>query len=225
MKEIYFLVEGQTEELFISQVLAPWMEPYFIFCQPVVLATSKSRSGKKFKGGIANYDKCKNEILRLLENKNALVTTMFDFYGLPADFPGYATAKKKKDYLNIAKYLEEQLFADINNRNFLPYIQMHEFEALLYSSKTGFIEYLQFNPEKHKAFDKIFTQFRNPEEINDNPATAPSKRILAAFPDYNKKSDGVLISSHITLSVIMKKCPHFRQWIEQIINLNKKNTK
>ena len=225
MKEVLFLVEGQTEEAFVTSILAPYLFSKKIICTPVVVSTSKDKSGKKHKGGVINYRKVKNDILKLLKNKHAIVTTMIDYYGLPDDFPGWKESKKKKGSVKMAECIEKALSDDIKNRQFLPYIQMHEFEALLFSDKSGFSQILGFTPKTHAKFDAIFSQYKNPEEINDNPRTAPSKRIESAFPNYQKIKFGVLLSENITLPVMIKKCPHFKQWIENITKLTSQKSK
>ena len=53
----------------------------------------------------------------------------------------------------------------------------------------------------------------SPEEINDDPQTAPSKRILNIFPKYKKVTDGTQIALKVGLEQIRKECPHFDEWM------------
>lgn len=83
-KKIIILVEGQTEERFAKGILAPYLLTKKIVLAVTILNTKTVKDGANFKGGIINYDKVKNDLTRLFHDSSAkLVTTMFDYYGLP----------------------------------------------------------------------------------------------------------------------------------------------
>ena len=103
---------------------------------------------------------------------------------------------------------------DFPDERFIPYIQKHEFEAVLFSSNIGFERYFE---EIAKETQKIIDQYPNPEDINDQPHTAPSKRLLSLNPSYNKVNDGNIIALEIGIETMLEKCPRFKNWIETII--------
>ncbi|MEA5419667.1 DUF4276 family protein [Spirulina sp. CCNP1310] len=64
----------------------------------------------------------------------------------------------------------------------------------------------------------IASQYQTPELINDGLQTAPSKRIIAQFPDYGKAKStfGPQLAEKIGLQVIRSTCPHFNQWLSKL---------
>ncbi len=207
---IYAVVEGQTEEKFIKDILNPYLEDYGKFIYPIIV---KTKTGHK--GGITEYKPIKKDILSLLKDRNVYVTTMIDYYGLPSDFPGMQTRPKGNIYQKVS-YLELEFHKDINHERFIPYIQIHEFESLLFS------DIQVFRSEIQNCLHKIINKFPNPEEINDNPNTAPSKRIEQAYKKagltYNKLL-GVEILKRIGINTLKSRCQHFRDWIDKLISL------
>jgi hypothetical protein len=212
MKRVYLLVEGQTEETFVRELLAPHyvrMEMYLI---PIIVST---RPG--YRGGITSYAKVRPQIERLCkQDTEAVVSTLFDLYGLPEDFPGKRTTEWMQQYngLDKALLIEHALAADILQTNFLPYIQVHEFEALLFTNVSAFEVWT--NDDRVLAPLRAVSATTAPEDINDNPQTAPSKRILSAMRDYQKPVHGPLIACDIGLDAMRAACPHFAQWLGQL---------
>ena len=122
---------------------------------------------------------------------------------------------KKPNKAAQVKSLEEAINGAINDRRFFSYIQLHEFEALLFSSNKGFEYY--FSDEHAEATAAVISSYNNPEDINSSPEGAPSKRLLAIKPDYNKVLEGNLIALEIGIQSILEKCPRFAGWIKAII--------
>ena len=215
MKLIHILVEGQTEQAFVIQVLQPHLLRLGIHANPVILYTKRT-STKKYKGGIQSYQKVRKQILELLgDTYAAVVTTMIDLYGLPEHFPN---AKKMFDMKGVEKALalENAFTKDIEHSKFKPYLQVHEFETLLFSYPKVFKQF--FDSEKYgsgiKNLDRIAQQMQ-PEEIDEGKETAPSKRIITAFPEYKDQKAilGPLLAEAIGLKVIRERCPHFNAWL------------
>ena len=117
--------------------------------------------------------------------------------------------------------MEQCIKDDIKDVRFIPYIQLHEFEALLFASNEGFNSFFD-EIQKEKA-QQIINSYDNPEDINTTPEGAPSKRILAIKEDYDKVLEGNLIALEIGFSKIMEKCTRFRTWIEKLIELCKES--
>ena len=115
--------------------------------------------------------------------------------------------------------LEKAIFEDIGDDRFLSYIQLHEFEALLFSSEAGFEKYWKSNPRVIKEINVIMKKFPNPEDIDDKPQTSPSNRLLKIIGEYDKIIYGNLIALEIDMETILNKCPRFKNWIETLIKM------
>lgn len=133
MKRVLILVEGQTEETFVRDVLAPHFITRNVALTPKILVTRRVKSGGHFKGGVVNYAQVKRELHLLLADTGAeRITTMLDYYGLPEDFPGLAGRPSGTCYQRV-EHVERAFQADIAHPRFLPYLALHEFEALLFT--------------------------------------------------------------------------------------------
>lgn len=222
MKRVYILCEGQSEEVFIRQVLAP----YFININsqhcltPIVTKTSAGH-----KGGGLKYHRIKKEILALLNHKEAFVSTFFDYYALPNDFPKYD--EQDGDIYKKVAILEQGFYEDINDsgdcyQRFFPHIQPYEFESLLFSDIDKIIQAdAEWNHNKicFAKLKTIIDEFNNPEWINNSKHTSPSHRLQAIFPTYSKVFHGRIIASNITITHIREKCSHFNKWCDKIASL------
>ncbi len=213
MKRLYIIVEGQTEQEFVNSVIAPYIQQYGVYSvTPVLIRTSKTG-----RGGFVNYNHFKNDTKRLLYSKKTdFVVSMFvDYFRIPKNIPNKDKWEHVENHLEQIIMMENCIAEDINDNRFIPYIQMHEFEALLFSSNKGFQTY--FTEEESKNTQNIIDTYNNPEDINTSPQGAPSKRLLAIKNNYEKVLDGNLIALEIGISDIIAKCPRFRAWTERLI--------
>ncbi|MBN1340082.1 MAG: DUF4276 family protein [Bacteroidales bacterium] len=173
---------------------------------------------------LISYTKAKNDILTWLREDNnpeVRFTSMFDLYALPNDFPNFDASKKITDTYKRIEFLESAFAEDINDYRFIPYIQLHEFETLLLSKPEVLeVEYFEHSQAINKL-KALLNQFGNPELINDNPETAPSKRIIKLIPEYecNKISAGATIAGLIGIDWLKKNCKHFNDWILKLENI------
>src|SRR5438132_11971896 len=87
----------------------------------------------------------KNDILRFLKQEkggDVFFTTMIDLYGIHAEFPGLSEAEKLRHMPDKRVEALEQAFAKaIGDGPFVPYIQLREFEAYLFSDPTKFRDF------------------------------------------------------------------------------------
>ncbi len=207
-KRLVFIVEGDTEIIFIQNHVCPYLlKKGFNISMHAQTITTNRKLHKK--GGNTSYGKYKNDITRTLSQGNVIVTSLVDFFKLPTDFPGFTTDSLKIDDI------EKAISLDINNTNFIPYIQRHEVESLMFSDKTGF-ELVIDNDEKLSLIDDILQEYSNPEDINSSPQKAPSKRLESIY-NYDKVADGEMIFELIDFDLIINKCPRFRNWIDKIV--------
>jgi hypothetical protein len=216
-KRILILVEGQTEERFVEDVLAPNFYRFDTFFDPRLLITKVVKRGASFKGGVTTYAKYKNDVRRLLTEatRGELVTTLIDYYGLPTDFPGMATRPERSPRDRV-RYVENSIFADCGSpRNFRPFLALHEFEAWLFSSSEE-LPRTMTQPGKRAAIAAIRDAFETPEDINEHPATAPSKRITQVFPAYKKPLHGPIVAARIGIGTIRGECAHFDGWVRDL---------
>ncbi|GKW07314.1 DUF4276 family protein [Pectobacterium carotovorum] len=212
MIRVKIFVEGQTEETFVRDTLAPYFAQQGIYLNAILAQTSRGH-----KGGIVSYGKVKNQITKLCQqDKKAWVTTLIDYYGLPTDFPKVGQGKPVNgDIYSWVSDLENAFDADIAQPNFIPNFLVHEFEALLFCEPEKFADWLE-DKRAIEQLNSIKLAFDSPESINNSPQSAPSKRILAAIPEYQKTLHGPLIAADIGLDTIRQQCPHFEDWLQRL---------
>ncbi|MHA7129221.1 DUF4276 family protein [Algoriphagus namhaensis] len=209
MKRLVFIVEGDTEIILVQKHIVPYLVKLgFTTSMHAQTITTNRKQHKK--GGVTDYAKFKNEVTRTLAQGNVIITTLIDFFRLPNDFPRYTT-----DSLLIHQ-IEDSIHEDFGrNTDFIPYIQRHELEALMFSGREGF-ELVIDKSDQLAKIDEILQTYPNPEDINNNPETAPSKRLIKIF-GYDKTGDGELILEMIGIDQMLEKCPRFKEWIEKLI--------
>ena len=223
MIRVHFIVEGQTEETFVNQILVPYFSIKEIYIDVRSVENSR-RDGNIQRGGIINYQRAKDDIKRwLAQDRKAYLTTMFDFYCLPKNFPGQTGAKERTDPYDKVAYLETEMKKDIDSQMFIPYIQLHEFEGLLFTRPDKIDECMSLNNQSGSVqkLEAILRNFNTPEHTDQE--TPSSKRLKQIYPAYRKVLFGPLIAGEIGISEIKTKCKHFSQWLEQIEKINLQN--
>ena len=221
---LFIYVEGQEEELFVNRVLRGHLSSFRVVVQKPVLAATSFRVGDDDNaevtvGGVTNYDAIRNDVLNQVATGDIaaadVLTTLIDLYALPLTFPGSEeavaqglTGGKK------ALHIEQAWKADIGCANFFPYIQVHEFEALILTRPSVLQAYY---PEHAAGIEQLRSEcalFMTPEDINEVKATSPSHRILARVPTYHK-IDGFRHLQDIGLPELKARCPRFKEWLER----------
>ena len=216
MAKVLILVEGQTEERFVKDILGPDLSAKGIWLIPTIITTKVVYNGPNNKGGTVKYEKIKKQIKNLANDSNSkMVTTMIDYYGVSDDFPG--NPPQGNDCYERIKYRESAFAKDIGLNKFLPYLQLHEFEALLFSEPEKIGETLDQNIAN--SLINVRNNVRTPEEINDNPKTCPHERIESVYGKYNKPLYGLIIAKRIGIKKIRQECPHFNEWINKLESL------
>lgn len=213
MKRVIFIVEGDTEISFIQKCIMPYLYQKG-FTNPMNAQKIITNRKKNKKGGNVAFDYLKNDIERVAATRNILITTFLDFFRLPTDFPGYTTDSLKIEQIEEA--VRENISSIVDRANFLPYIQRHEIEALMYTNMDGF-NYVVDKEESLNKLKEIINQYANPEDINSGSETAPSKRLMKIFP-YQKTTDGEIILEALPIDDIRSKCPRFNEWLENLEN-------
>lgn len=225
MSRVYVLVEGQTEQAFVRDVLTPTLSAYGIYPQAVLLG----KPGHK--GGIRSFAVVQRDISNLLkQDADAFVTTLFDRYGLPSDWPGLAESKQTAELAQAHSRLCQAMHSEVSGkmgpdfraRRFLPYIQFYEIEAFLFATPNETARVLGNNAQA-EDLQEVVNEKGGCENINDGATTAPSKRIIALFPTY-KKGKGInahlpRICTEVGLQTLRAACPLLNRWVEQLASL------
>ena len=224
MSRLLVHVEGETEESFVNEVLSPHLYDHgFSRVSARLIGSARQRNRR---GGIKAWSAVRKDIVNhLREDRRSIATTMVDYYGLPQTgseaWPGRELASGFLLSAKKARTVETALLEDIaqvmgprfEQERFIPYVMMHEFEALLFSDCYGFGRGIG-RPKLVSKFQEIRDGFDHPEEIDDSPETAPSKRVSEVFPEYQKPLMGTLAVLEIGLEPIRAACPHFGSWLD-----------
>lgn len=214
MIRVHVICEGQTEEMFVNEVLAEPFRSKGIYLRPSLIG----KPGHK--GGYFTYSRLLSDLKkRLLSDTTAYCTAFFDFYGLPEDFPGkseakgLSTAEEKANLMRskLVDQLTSKLGGDLMRR-FIPYIQMYEFEGLLFSNPETLASSIGCEDNKDE-FKEIRDAFDSPESINNSKETAPSKRIQKLCVGYDKVTAGSIAAMDIGLNEIRSECSLFDTWL------------
>jgi len=224
---LYLFAEGLTELTFADTVLKPHLARLGVYLHPPILIAHAKKKGRVHRGGGRRYTPMKNDIARFLaQEKGADVffTTMIDLYAIQTDLPGFAEAEKLRHLpVHRVEALEAEFARDLGDHRFVPYIQLHEYEAYLFSDPTWFAYFYDHHERQIAALKDIADKVSSPELIDDGPQSAPSKRIIAELPDYEdaKAAVGPQVAELIGLDVIRGKCPHFASWLSRLEKLGR----
>jgi len=221
--EIVIVVEGKTEQTFVRDVLAPEMSHKGLYLHAALIG----KNGHK--GGNICFERAETDISKFLAQRtDTYVSTMFDYFRIDSEWPGYQASSQQTGATltagDKAEALEQATHQNMITRfpkceaetRFIPYIQMHEFEALLFSCASTLASKMEIQEPVIKG---ILAAYANPEEINTCPEKAPSKRLKVLKKGYRKVVMGKTISKAIGIQGIRKQCPHFNDWLTKLENL------
>ncbi|CAG37926.1 DUF4276 family protein [Desulfotalea psychrophila] len=215
--EVMVIVEGKTEENFVKSLLSKYLSERNIFMS----ATQVTKLGQK--GGDVRFERVKNDIgLHLKQRADTYVTTLVDYYGIK-EWPGLDEVPPRSTPTKIAQIVNRAtsdkvraLFSSLNtDRRFVPYIAIHEFEALLFSDSRILASELGISEEEVTS---VLVKCSEPEAINNSPETAPSKRLdgWAKNGKFAKTSAGIAIAKIIGIAAMRDRCPVFNDWLERL---------
>ena len=225
MNELVVIVEGETEQTFVRDQLAA----HLALRNTSVWAVLPGRH--RIHGGVRKWEGARQDIVRTLK-EGRYCSTMFDYYAMPADWPGRADAVKKL-WNERANTVEERIREDItaamgnrfNPKFFVPYVQLHEFEALAFADVGVLASVLDpigvYSSEiLEQQFASILSKAGHPEAINDGYETCPSRRISGLVPAYKKRAFGPIITSRIGIDTLRVQCTHFGEWLNRLEQIN-----
>ncbi|MBK8260821.1 MAG: DUF4276 family protein [Nannocystis sp.] len=211
MVDLHIIVEGQTEQTFVRELLAPHLGHHGVFAVPRLVGKPGHKGGNSFPAA-------RTDILATLKQRAEIYcTTMFDYYGLRSDWPGYEEARAQPSAAAVS-LLAEHLHAEIARRlpsaadRFIPYFQRHEFEALLFAEPNSLAQNIEVDP---KRVTELLSRYGGePEAINTDKG--PSRHIQELAPSFKKRIDGPLLALDIGLAAIRGRCPHFDTWLTRL---------
>ena len=221
MARLLIHVEGQTEENFVNDLLAPHL--YALGYQGVSARLLGNARQRSHRGGVRPWPGIAREIVNHLKaDVDCFAALMVDFYGMPTDWPGRTAATRLPIPQNaqtvqnaLLTDISQQLGSQFNPRRFIPCVLLHEYEALLFT-ECALLATTINQPQLASSLQLIRDGFATPEHINDSPQTAPSKRLLALYPGYQKTIDGVQAAKAIGLAPIRRACVHFDAWVSEL---------
>jgi hypothetical protein len=217
VSRVVVVVEGETEESFVKGPLAEALCPRQVYLTAIILGIPGQ------KGGRTNYARVQKDLLRQLkQDPNAYCSTMIDFYGLGQGFPGTPLSPCLTNIQKV-EHIERAVKDDICGRipafrpdiRLIPYLSLHEYEALLFSDPDSLAQALK-RPNLAYRFHRIRNEFATPEDIDDSPETAPSKRVIGIYSAYRKVLEGTLAARAVGIDRMRQECEHFRNWLERL---------
>ena len=213
MKRLIVVCEGPTEKEFCQDILYPHFQQFGIVIEAPIIKHSS--------GGIVPWWILKRQLEKHLSEGNVTVTTFIDYYGIKDEhaFPKMDVAKNAHHHIDRVRILEQAMCDDLPDEcrhRFIPHLQLHEFESLLFSDVDVFVRNFADYEFDLQELKKVKAEFPNPEDINNSPKTAPSKRLENAVPGYQKVLYGNCIAMDIGLNKIRQSCPHFNEWINAL---------
>ena len=222
MAHVFLIVEGQSEERYYKTHFAAAYAAHGVYFDVTVMPSKRGVTSRTHKGGAISYDECLNNVRRFLRTAGhcQLVALVYDYYGLhPSFLQGLAlptgriiTAEE------MAATIRQRLEGEINDPRFHFFLQMHEFEAYLFSDPAAVARHFA-DPALLPVLHQVLAGFNDqPEAINNDPATAPSKRLMAALQPryYGKTTDGVAIAGAIGVAGIRARCPGFDAFCQRL---------
>ena len=219
MRNLYFIVEGETEEEFIKRLLIPYLYGQGLIghMQPIMVHMSGGGHGH------SNVKHFLNTIEPVLYYAGEpVITSLLDYFRFPRQQPAFAACGVQPTAAAQAQCLQRALFDAVQRirvyPRFLPYVQLHEFEALLFADVAGH-ELQPFGIQMEVA--AVINDYPSPETINSRPEFAPSKRLAAIYQQhgqrYRKAADAVDIAELIGMERLLERCPLFSQWVRALL--------
>lgn len=218
MTRLLVLVEGDSEELFVQNILSPHLDNFGVYARATGVVSKRLASGMKFTGG-NRWSNVQLSLRPLLADTEAWVTTLLDFYGLPDNFPGvsgvftsHGAARGRVQTVEVA--ISEAMGKP---QRFIPFIALHEFEAWYFASPSKVADYFG-RADVRYAMERACQEVNGPEKINHGKETHPSKR-LEGYGMGFRKTSAVAVLKDIGLGAIRETCPHFNAWLDRLEKL------
>ena len=218
MTRLLVLAEGDSEELFAQNILAPHLEHFGVYARATGVVSKRLASGRKFTGGNL-WSNVRLSLQPLLADSDAWVTTLLDLYGLPDDFPGLSELPSPPGSpLDNVRHVETALLTTMGSpARFIPFIALHELEAWYFANPRKVADFFG-KADIAQAMQRACQEADGPENINHGKETHPSKR-LEGYGIGFRKTSAVTVLKEIGLDAIRANCPHFNAWLTRLETL------
>lgn len=210
MIRLAITVEGDTEENFVKGTLARHLHSRGVAATPILIGRA---SAANVGGGNVTIERLSRDVATLYHSFDA-VSTLVDFYG----FRGKESRTAEALEAILLERVRSMIRRSWDDRKVVPYVQKHEFEGLLFADVAAFAA-VGANPAAIAQLAAVRAAFPTPEDIDDHPTTAPSKRIAGAVLGYKKNADGPLVANRVGLAKIRAQCPRFDSWLTRLESL------
>jgi hypothetical protein len=215
VRHLHILCEGQTEEMLASDVLESHFACADVYVTWSVLTTKRPAGGAAFKGGVSTWPKLERELRLLLRDSSMMVlTTLLDYYAFPPEAPGMEDRPRGSPHDRV-RHVETALAKAVGDERFVPHLVLHETETWVLADCRRLGEVMG-DPGPAAELQRIVHLASGPELVNDGVDTAPSKRIMSAYPGYAKTIDGPLVIAEAGLDTIRVTCPHADEWLREL---------
>jgi hypothetical protein len=212
---LHILVEGQTEETIAREIIDPYLTSVGWWVTYSIVKTKRPAGGPAYKGGVISWEQVQRETRLLLRDSGLKVlTTVLDYYAFPAEAPGMDSRPSGRP-IDRVEHVEGALRQHFKDERFLPHLTLHETEAWVFAARTQLAE-VYGNPAIAAKLQADIDLAGGVEMVNDNPATAPSKRLLRHCPGYLKTTDGPLAVADLGLGPLRLQCPHLDAWLDKL---------
>jgi len=227
MIRLLAVVEGKSEAAFVTTILREHLQPRGVFADATLVKTRVpvARPDAAARGGGGSWADWEDHLRSLRPGRSAgtpYVTTMLDYYGFPPDCPLLQDVRGIPDPRQRVAALETAILHALGApRQFVPYVQLHEFETLLLSDVSAFSAFYPRSAPGIAALAAEAAKLGDPELIDDGATTAPSKRIAEHLPDYprQKPTAGTVITAAIGIPRMRQRCRHFDEWLTRLEGL------
>jgi hypothetical protein len=217
-RQIAVVVEGQTESAFVSELLAPYLQTFGAYITPVIVKTSRLADGTTFKGGGMVWKHYENDLRRLLRASHyRCVSILVDFYAYPRNAPGADCCQRPHQPRRCADLRIQAMAQTIGDQRFVPHVVLHEFETWVIAGALGTSHVLGDAGVAMRLQEEARTVGDDVELLNDSKVTAPSKRVIRCWPDYDKVTDGIEVIREAGLEKVSDRCPGLRSWTDQLL--------
>lgn len=218
-KRLVVYAEGQTEELFVNRILRNHLAIHGVTVErPVLAATSREATGQR--GGFVNWNAIEFDLQRIFADDtdpHLRITTLLDAYAMPTTMPGYEPSVGNHRSPESIDRIEAVWRRHFNERRFVPYLQRHEFEALVLADSDALKTVFPAYSAQIDALAQSIAGFASAEDINDGLNTHPSARLTTAIRGYDmrKPDHALFVLQQADMPKIRLACPRFNAWLHQ----------
>lgn len=213
-RRLHLLVQGQTEETVVRDVVEPYLRARGYWVTQSVLVTKKPAGRAWHHGGVTSWGQIERDVRHLLGDSSLdVLTTVIDYYAFPSDAPGMDDRPTAGPVERVCHV--EEAVAAVGDRRFVPHLVLHELEAWVFAAAHQLAD-LRGDQAIASAMQAEVKGAGGVELIDEGPDTAPSKRLARLCPGYTKTLDGPLVIADLGVARLRESCPHMDAWLRRL---------